>query len=274
MSVIGRLWRRAPAWRLCVVAALAFTGLAVMFPPSLPHLPPLIWPHGTRASGTGAHYHAEQSVGPPQNGVSDMPAVGAGREGIIPFAGRQLPLPTGSWHEMAVARDENAKVQLSLLNRIEGGRLTGLILVSAPQPQIGAVGSVDLPAPCFDPDAIDHHITPPVAGKSPFSHECWSLTVIDMRAATASKDPGNLVARDLGRLGDLGIGVSASMLRLTYARSGATGWRIANIFLPGGVDTARSVALWAARFQGAMHKGYDRTLTAADLPPSVARDPS
>ena len=109
MSLIGRLWRRAPAWRFCLITAVAFTGLAAMFPPAIPHLPVFHRHHpGADKPADVAHYNALSAAAPTvptDTGMIHMPPLDAGRSGIVPVAGRLLPLPAGVWHELALARD-------------------------------------------------------------------------------------------------------------------------------------------------------------------------
>ena len=276
MSVIGRLWRRAPAWRACVVTAVAFTGLAAMFPPAIPHLPPLRWTKGgAPAGGAVARYRPQPPPAPPDDSIwhvlpPDTPA----QQGIIHYAGRLLPLPTGSWQELMVARGGGTELrQAALFDRVSNNHLTGLLLVIAPGVMSGATGEVGVPPPCADPGRLAGSITPALPGQSPLTHECWAIAPVDMRAVAGAPVTEGLLPRGLARLGELHVAVPDRMLATTFMRSDDNGWQIATVLLGDHGGPIRKLQDWAARFQVPMHKGFDGTLTAADLTPAVARDP-
>ncbi len=276
MSVIGRLWRRAPAWRACVVTAVAFTGLAAMFPPAMPRLPPLRW---AKAGGPGgaavAHYRPQPLPAPPDDGIWHvLPPDTPGQQGIIHYAGRLLPLPAGSWHELAVARGGGAEMhQVTLLDRVSNNHLTGLMLVVAPGVMSGATGSVGIPAPCTDSAQLAGFIAPILLGQSPLTHECWAIAPVDMQAAAAAPATDGLLPHGLARLGELHIAVPDRMLATTFVRSDDGGWQVVTILLGDHGGPIRKLQDWASRFRVPMHKGYDGTLVPADLPPAVAQDP-
>lgn len=274
MPVIGPLWRRAPAWRLCLVSAVVFTGLAAMFPPAVPHLP---WLHGRpNAADPLAHYTSLPAAPVADKGVIHLPPLDAGRQGIVPVAGRSLPLPAGVWHELALARYVGADpVQLTVLDRVEANRLTGLIVSTAPLAQSPSAGPVYTPLPCANPSRIAGHIMPPQPNDSPLTHECWALAQADMRQLATAKDTSDLMQRAMARLGSMNIAVADSMLVVSTMSSDDNGWLMNDIFLPADrPGAAKRVQDWAARFFPAIQKGFDRTLTSADLPPSVIRDPA
>ena len=277
MSVIGRLWRRAPVWRACLVTAIAFTGLGVMFPPALPHLPPLRWPGGGgsgKSAAIVAHYRPQPLPAPLDHGILHVPPQdGPGRQGIIHFAGRLVPLPAGAWQELVVARGGGAEMQqAALFDRVVDNHLTGLMLVAAPGVMSGATGSVGVPLPCADPDRLAGAITPQQPGQSPLAHECWAISPVDMQAAAAhSRD--DLLQPGLARLGEMHVAVPDRMLATTFLRSNDGGWQLATVLVPDRGGPIRKQQDWAARFQVPMHKGFDGTLVAADLPPAVTRDP-
>lgn len=273
MSAIGRLWRRAPAWRLCLVTAIVCTGLAAMFPPGLPQLR---WPGGlSRHPDNPLHamFNPKTVPTPPRNGLLTLPPPDPGRQGIIAYAGRLLPLPTGNWQELAVARADGADLeQAMLLDRVEGGRLTGMILALAPSALSGAAGPVDLPTVCNDPARLAGYVTPVLPGQSPLTHEFWAITSLDMQKKNEqSRD--DILPRGLQQLGALNVAVPDHMLAVVFVRSDETGWRETTIMTPDRHDLHR-LTDWATRFAAVMHKGFDHTLSAADLKPSVARDPS
>ena len=273
MSVIGRLWRRAPAWRGCVVTAVALTGLAAMFPPALPSVLPLRWLGGGRTA-TAAHYRPEPSPTVPDGGILHLPLPGGPpQQGMIHYAGRLVPLPAGAWQELVVGRGGGAELQqVTLFGRVVDKRLTGLVLVVAPGVMSGATGSIGVPPPCADPGRLTGAITPEQPGQSPLAHECWAITPLDMQA-TAAHPLDDLMRQGLARLGELHVAVPDRMLATSFMRSDDSGWLLATVLVPDRGGPIRKLQDWAMRFQVAIRKGYAGTLTAADLPPAVARDP-
>ena len=277
MSVVGRLWRRAPAWRFCLVAAIVCTGLAAMFPPGLPHLPAR-WPF--KGAGAGAaRYHAH-AVATSSDGVEQIQTVQEGPplQGSVHFAGRLLPLPVGLWHELALVKIGVADVpQSEILYRVDNPTaanptLTGLILVTAPGPLSRAVGSVELPPPCATIGRNPGQIVPTLPSQSPLTHECWVLAPVDTVHLRRNTQDDGLLLLALSRLAARHIAVPPQMLVLDYERSDDTGWMNTIIMLPGG-HGLRPAETWAARFARPMHRGYDRILVPADLTPAAVDDP-
>lgn len=289
MTAFTRLWRRAPAWRLCLVSALAASALAAMFPPAMPGVlarartqAALLWQPaspdqgGTRpaAPQAGAARFVPPSAGRPQDaqGALELPAFGAGRSGITPFAGRQILLPDGVWQAVALARDAaQVPVQAEMFARIEQGRITGLLLAEAPN----AVNGADQPliglAACFAPDSLAKAMAPEPFGADPSVHECWTLT-----PDAPQPTPDGLLARGLQRLEQMGIRAPSQAMALSYLRSGPTGWLTILLLLPdkqagNATATHRQVA-WARRYALALHAGFDRALPGKDAPPP-GRDP-
>lgn len=289
MSTIGRLWRRAPAWRLCLGAAIASTALAAMFPPTLPRWPLAHPPFGTGAppeDGTGlaaeggkdpaARYVPQPDPVPPDYETITSPPLGPDRTGMTPFAGRQLPLPSGNWQELILARSGGAlTVQVALFGRMEDRHLTGLMLAAAPDP-LSRAGPVTGLAPCFAPDAIAHQIVPAAAGQDPMSRECWTLTPFDTTNASRSR-LDEVMRSGFDRLDQMGIAIPDHMLGFRYLRSDETGWFTALLLLPdrspepSGAN--RRLENWLRRFATLFHKGFDGALTTGDLSPAVVHDP-
>ena len=283
MTAIGRLWRRAPAWRLTLAAAVAATGLAAMFPPALPR-----WPFAARpapaaggavpGAAPSARYVPQPDAPPPDYGTIESPPLGAGRSGIVPFAGRQVPLPAGTWQELVLGRSGGADaVQVTVFGRMDARRLTGLMLLAAPDPLSAAAGPVAGPQPCYAADAVAHQIIPAGPNQSLLAHECWTITPFDLTDAAARARQDNVLRAGLDRLDRMGIAVPEHMLGTRFLRSDETGWLTALLLLPDhrgdGPAVLRRLEEWVRRFAPAFHKGFDGTLTAADLPPAVARDP-
>jgi len=271
MSAAARLWRRAPAWRVSLVCAIAATALAAMFPPAIPHrfaaagardAPPRYVPQAT-------------AVDPVNELASELPPLGPGRSGIIPFAGRQLPLPLGVWQELVLAKSGSSQAtQVVLLGRLDGPRLTGLMLVAAPGPLGNAAGAAAGLGPCDTRDAIAHQTVPADMNRDPLSHECWVLVPLDMGAATSPAKTDPVLRRGFGRLQEMGVAAPGHMLGLDYVRSDPTGWMTVLLLLPGEQPGAsRRIQGWVRRFAPLLHKGFDGTLVAAELTPAVVHDP-
>jgi len=271
MSAAARLWRRAPAWRVSLVCAIAATALAAMFPPAIPHrfaaagardAPPRYMPQAT-------------AVDPVNELASELPPLGPGRSGIIPFAGRQLPLPLGVWQELVLAKSGSSQAtQVVLLGRLDGPRLTGLMLVAAPGPLGNAAGAAAGLGPCDTRDSIAHQTVPADMNRDPLSHECWVLVPLDMGAATSPAKTDPVLRRGFGRLQEMGVAAPGHMLGLDYVRSDPTGWMTVLLLLPGEQPAAsRRIQGWVRRFAPLLHKGFDGTLVAAELTPAVVHDP-
>ncbi|HET9018858.1 MAG TPA: hypothetical protein VFN46_04695 [Acetobacteraceae bacterium] len=274
---MGRLWRRAPAWRLALAVAIGFTALAAMFPPA--HLPWRQTHAPPPTDGTAARYVPQPAPPPSDYGVVAFPPIGPGRAGIIPFAGRQLPLPAGSWQELALARSGGAVAEQGvLLGRIEAGRLTGLMLAAGPGPVGGEASPVPAVAACFVPDAIAHEIIPAAASASPLARECWTLAAFDREGAGSAAQTDDVLRGGFDRLARMGVAVPRRMLALRYVRTDEGGWLTALLLLPDRADdragAGKPLQAWIRRYAGALHKGFDATLTPADLTPSVVRDPA
>lgn len=273
MSAIGSLWRRAPAWRLCCVGAVAMTAMAAMFPPSVRHLD---W-HGLARAGGGstaqARYRPQAADAPTGSDLFELPPPGPGRQGMIAYGGRQLPLPAGSWQELAIDRYDGVEPQQStLLDRVQDGHLTGLILVATPSALGASTGLVQLPSLCSSPDRIAGNVVPVLPGQSPMMHECWSILPVDMRQQAAGPAQA-IVPAGLKRLGTFNVAVADTMLAINYARSDDTGWRVTTIMLPDRPANRPKLIAWAGRFAAVMHKGFDHTLDPSDLTDAVTRDP-
>jgi hypothetical protein len=288
MTVLGRLWRRAPAWRVCLVTAVACTALAAMFPPAVPRWQDLsrLWAAKTGAPGPAAalggdkgvpHYAPAPTPGPLDYSTIDSPPLGEGRTGIIPFGGRSLPLPTGAWQELVLARSGGEHpVQLAVLDRVTDGRLSGLLLVTASSPWGGA-GQVGLPQACVSPEIVARHITPDRPEQEPLSHECWTLTAVSLSQLASHAANDDPLGRALSRLGQQNVPVPDTALALTFVRSSANGLMNVTLFVPARGPVSRAATRpqqdWAARYQAILHKGFDGTLKPEDLTPASIRDP-
>ena len=163
--------------------------------------------------------------------------------------------------------------QATLFVRVVDSRLTGLMEVEAPAVMSGATGPVEIPPVCVNPDQLAGSITPVALGQSPLTHECWAIHSVDMHAAAAVPVAEGLLPRALAQLGERHVAVPDRMLATVFARSDDSGWRIVTVVLGDHGGPVRKLQDWAARFQAALHKGYDQKLVAADMTPAVVRDP-
>lgn len=295
MSVIGRLWRRAPAWRLCGTVALASTALAAMFPPAVPRwLPAAPAPPAGDASPAGnppapaapdsrtlpagaARYVPQPDPAPLGYSTYDNPPLAPGRTGLVPAAGRQVPLPAGAWQTLTFARAPGPPVlQVSVLDRMEDGLLTGLLVVAAPAPVSRTPGPAAAPLPCVAPDVLARQVAPASAA-NPTAHECWTIAAADMAGLAGAGSHDGLLKLGLARLEKLHVAVPDHMLAVRLIRSDETGWMSATLFLPDRRATSpgalHRLEAWAARFGTLFHKGYDGTLTSGEINPAIARDP-
>ncbi|AQS85030.1 MAG: hypothetical protein ABF876_14810 [Acetobacter aceti] len=171
MSAFSRLWRRAPLWRLSLVSMVAFSGVTALYPPDwlVGLYPPLgRFAHhpaatpdddasssdssrnetgqNSQAAGGGGHgngYGTEQASVPP---------IDAQLIDLMPFAGRQLPLPAGIWHPVLTeTTGPHGEISSNILVRTDRGVVTGVILVQATTASVPP--SVLSDQPCHARDA-------------------------------------------------------------------------------------------------------------------------
>ncbi len=273
MSAPGRLWRRAPAWRLSLIAAVTFSALAAMFPTPVPrfllhyHLPGWLGGHGAAAvpqAGAVARYAPQPDQPPRKYSGIEEPSTGSDRTGTIPFAARQLTLPAGTWQELALARGGGPEsVRLTLMGRIENQHATGLLLAAAPDPLSPAPQLITALDPCFDPAAIAEHAVSPEQNHDYAARECWSLTAVDIGNAASVAQLDDVTRSGLARLGRMNVAVAGRQLALTYLRGDSHGWLKVVLLLPdkrgeqqtGDTRLQAWMKLWVAQ----LHKGFDGT---------------
>ena len=191
MGPVGRLWRRAPAWRLLLVTAVASTALAAMFPPALPmglirfHRDP----HGTGAglpvppvmpSGeAAASFTPQPAPALPDYSTLEHPPLGPPRSGTIPFNGHQLTLPPGEWQVMEIGRSPQASgaqnVQVQSFIQLKSRAVAGVLVALTPDPVAGGLPPPSFMQTCLAPGALAGQIAPPDPAK-PLANECWVLT--------------------------------------------------------------------------------------------------
>jgi len=269
------------------MTAIATTALAAMFPPNLPHwrfghkeeAAPMPGGLSTSVPARDAHFAPVADAAPPESGSLQVLRNSPDRSGVIPFAGRQIPLPTGVWKDLVVARIGGViPGQQEILVRQEDGQLTGLIRAEAPSPTSGAAGPLAKPAFCAEPNAILRDTAPEKSGDSPMAHECWILADSSLTDPTKRDSLDSAMSRALTELDTLGTKTPEHMLAVIYFRSDQTGWLSTVLLLPDRHDisaaASRRIQAWVRRFATVVHQGFDGKLAPGDLPASIARDPT
>ncbi len=275
MGPFGRLWRRAPAWRLVLVTAVASTALAAMFPPSLPkglvrlHRGPgnpaggMPVPVTMQGSQAGARFTPQPAQTLAEYSTLDHPSLGMPRTGTIPFNGRQLPLPPGEWQVMEIGRSPAAmgalNVQVESFILLKSREVTGVLVALTPDPVIGGVPPPTFMQTCLAPDALTGQIAPPNPAK-PLANECWVLTNTVL-SATKDGAPGSIYLPELDRFRNAGLTVPEHMTALDYRQSDQNGWWVVTLFVPeapeGSSVETRRLQLWAKTYAAALHRGFD-----------------
>ncbi len=281
MAAWGRLWGRAPAWRFCLFGAIAMTALAAMFPPALPDwlAHRSLWqrPAGAASADPAPRFVPQPEAAPPTYSTFQMPDFGHTRSGIIPFAGRQLPLPAGQWQELAIARNRGSLLEtISLLARIEDSRMTGMVIATAPESLGVVAGIANTPKLCLEAGTLAHRIAPSDPDM-PLSHECWTIVDEDMTAGPWAAGQNSLERHALERLGLIHASVADHMLAWRYFVAGNGGFMQTIILVPDERATepgqVTKLQEWGERYAARLSKGFDGKLTQADLTPAVLRDP-
>lgn len=268
MTVIGRLWRRAPAFRVCVVLAIASSALGAMFPPHLPaSMRARLQGHGDALDGQ-AHYTPSADLPPPDYSLVDLPPLRDGRSGVIPFAGRQLPLPAGKWVEVALARDhESPPVQAIVLGRIQSGAMTGMILVTGTPPVVPNAQAPPRFSPCDG------------TGQAIAGQDCWNTGQLITTQLRRPENAELLLKKSLDRLDSLGIILPARLTAGSYVRmNDSGGLTLKLLFAEPATGAAiisanRRMEAWMRRWVPLLHRGFDGTLKPADVTAQLAHDP-
>ncbi len=262
MSAAGRLWRRAPAWRLCLVAAVAATALAAMFPPVVPAwVRRAVAPRAAAlpAVNVAAHFKPPPALQDAGYSAVAFPPPGAERSGVVAFAGRTLPLPAGRWQTLVLARGgKPVSGQIEVFGRVDAGEMTGLLIVAAPDPVTHPMSPFDVTQTCDEPDTIANFVAPEPFGQGPVVHECWRLSSLrgfDL-AERGRSDP--ILDRALLRLKETDVRLPDQLLLLNYLRSDESGFFTALLFLPDRHAGARQAMVgWAKRYVSALREAYD-----------------
>ena len=237
-------------------------------------------PPGRKLAGAEqtAHFAMPKDRVPTVMGTTASPPPGAPRQGVIPYAGRQLPLPAGQWQLLAVGRDEGAQPkQVAVLARVAGTRLGGLLMVLGPDPLSHPSGILETPLSCSAPDVLAGETAAVLLGENPFLHECWTWTAAQMRSVAVTGPKAGLLQRGFANLASMGVAVPDRMLALRYIRSTEFGWLIAEFYVPvradGPMPPPRAMVGFARKYASLLHRGYDGSLTTGAPTPALPREP-
>jgi hypothetical protein len=269
MGPVGRLWRRAPAWRLLLVTAVATTALAAMFPPALP--PGLIrFHHGTRAAAfrqngqfanTAASFTPQPVQALPDYEAVKNPPLGTPRSGTIPFDGRQLPLPPGEWQMVELGRlpadSGKANVRVQSFVQLKSREVTGVLVTLTPDPVSGGVPPPNFMQTCLAAGASAGHVAP-LNPADPLANECWVLTDAVL-SATKGGAPGSVYLPELDRFRVAGLSVPEHMVVLDYRHSDRNGWLVLTFFSDESARSleSRRVPVWAKTYAAAVRRGFE-----------------
>ncbi|NHO32458.1 hypothetical protein [Acetobacter fallax] len=321
MSAASRLWRRAPLWRLALFGMVFFSAITVfypapwllrVFPPfsrlthKVDHMlgrdaPPAAGSDETAASETGqapppapAGGNASQGTG-----MAAAPPIDSELTDILPFAGRQLPLPAGTWHPVVTTQDgPHGELTSNVLVRTDKGVVTGVIIARATTASVPPDGVGEIEAPCHD----DRDYMRRVLGSTAHSSQCVAtystLTISDNVSGSAT------INWAFKRLHVLGfpmppVLVSALWSHIVQAQDGGVNFQTVEIALspadPGSAKLSTSLDDWSkqgvgrsaftARFVGAVNEwiiawaptllqGYDGALKPASSPRPGSEDPA
>jgi hypothetical protein len=256
---MGRLWRRAPAWRLLLVTALAATALGALFPPARP-----MWVHlpGAQPPPPRARFKPQTKLMPGNGAILHVPPPGAERTGNIPFAGHLLPLPAGHWQTLVLARTSKpVSAQVEVFGRIETGALTGLLLALGSDPVANQPSPFNEPQFCDEANSIDFFVAPEPFGQDTRIHECWRLATFNPLDMAERGRLDGVLGRALARLEQMGVKFPDRLLLLHTLRSEPTGFLSTLVFLPDtrgtGAAGARRWSAWVRRYATALQEGFD-----------------
>ncbi len=292
MSVVGRLWRRAPAFRVCLLVALAGTALAVMFPPHLPAI--VTTPHARgaddHATGEQARFTPQPAKPPLDYSSIDLPPLETQRSRLIPFAGRQVPLPAGNWVEVALLRSGGPlAVQAVVLARLRSSRLTGMIVVIGTPPVEPEALRAQPMERCVDASVPMIRDAAPTLHRDQTMRDCWSTSPLSMTALKGTGSQDALVKQSLDRLNTLGVILPADLSTSYYVRAGDHGGLTMRIMLAdggaagkdraagkdgAGVAMDRRTQSWMQRWVPLLRRGFDGALKPAEVTAQAARDPA
>jgi hypothetical protein len=254
MSAASRLWNRAPLWRTCLFGILIFAVLTLLYPPSylmraIPALRPVIDRVNQTLGRTPSAPPSQQAdAGAPQDASSGAPAgasqggasqgtpqppggtqvaappITSDLSGAIPFAGRILPLPAGTWHPVLTTQSgPHGELLSNVLVRAEGGIVTGVIIArgSTQSLPLSAVDSMN--NGCHD----DRNYLSKLVTTDPKIMECWFTSHVEIEGQPLSDSVDIMTA--FNRLHVMGFPIPYVMLVATWNYAEVASDRGANI---------------------------------------------
>lgn len=318
MSAFTRLWQRAPLWRTALITTGVCGVFSVLFPAPwlvnrLPYYGTLTSKVGHMMGRSAPGTEAQPDGGDEGRRMVSQPPMDAQFEGVIPFAGRQLPLPAGKWHPVLNYQDdvEHGEVLTSIFVRSEQGAVTGFIIAQATTQSLPASATEQLEAQCHSTFNFTVGDLPQDGNRT----ECWmtspikvvnNLFITSNQALQGMLSSPLFIPPALQRLGMMGfqlppVLVDAAWTRIEKSKSGkgvdfATIHTLISPALPGpkavvpgspenwshgGMADAPVVAdfvgrtdTWLKGWLPYLRKSYKGELdSSAPLPQAVATDP-
>ena len=237
MAAFPGLWQRAPRGRTALITTGVCGVFSVLFP--APWLVNRLPYYGTLTSKVG-HIMGRSAPGTdaqPDGGdegrrMVSQPPMDAQFEGVIPFAGRQLPLPAGKWHPVLNYQDdvEHGEVLTSIFVRSEQGAVTGFIIAQATTQSLPASATEQLEAQCHSTFNFTVGDLPQDGNRT----ECWmtspikvvnNLFITSNQALQGMLSSPLFIPPALQRLGMMGfqlppVLVDAAWTRIEKSKSG------------------------------------------------------
>lgn len=329
MSAASRLWHRAPLWRFSLFCMIFFVAVTLVWPAAwlLRAVPQL-----ARVTTPIAHFLGRDHSSPPPSengGANPAPpspegsAAGGGEQsaagqqpegdhlmasappidtelhGVIPLAGRQLPLPAGIWHPVLTMQDgPHGEIISNVLVRSVKGVVTGVIVARGSTQSVPEAITDRLSALCHD----DRNYESRVIAEGNGTLECLSTrpVVLDQKDVSAAPDI-NLAYRRLRLMGfelpplliegywaravtakDGGIDFEAVSTAVSPAPAGSRqlttplgDWSkpaIGSAPLAGRFVAAMN--RWMEGWSGVLQQGFEGRISDQGVPERVSQDPS
>ncbi len=283
MTAVGRLWRRAPLWRLALAATLVFGALTALYPAPPPRLPSWIhrpaWLHlppwlPSPPAPQAATASPAASPSRDASGVVATP-IDPPLHGTLTVGGRTVPLPAGDWHELVAGRNEQAaEITATVLGRWQGARLTGFLKVLATTGPADGGGEAGVDAECNSNSNYER------ATWSDTGRTCWFVRKTDIpppseAAAGPARDIDDAAMR---RIRDLGVAVPAWLSAAVWSHADGSEMMVYELLVANGRNpNDQSAALgavkaWMSRFAPFLHRGFDGKLDPNSIR-AAARDP-
>ncbi|MBB3883034.1 hypothetical protein [Acetobacter oeni] len=211
MSAASRLWHRAPLWRFALFGLIFFSAVTVLYPAQwllhafppfarLTHkvdhmlgrdVPPAAGTPGETASGETGEATPPAGPGdtnaPAGTGMAAAPPIDSELQDILPFAGRQLPLPAGVWHPVVTTQDgPHGELTSNVLVRTDRGVVTGVIIARATTASVPPDGVGEIEAPCHDDRDYMRRVLPSASHSTQCVATYSTITVSDNVSGSAT----------------------------------------------------------------------------------------